>query len=189
MPGWGAITTEAEEPLIAWRWFDFLATQEAQWRIYQGEEGKDWDWPAEGAMSFYGTPANLIEHVFMWAEQEQNRAWLWMYPRQGYEFRTIDDGDPYNEAGRLYRQSLKYWEHVPDENLVLPVLNMTEDETDEYQALRTEILAYHNESWVKFITGDLDVDANWDEYVGTLERMGLERMLEIAQKVFDRQYR
>ena len=91
-------------------------------------------------------------------------------------------------SGRLYRQSLKYWEHVPDENLVLPVLNMTEDETDEYQALRTEILAYHNESWVKFITGDLDVDADWDEYVGTLERMGLERTLEIAQKVFDRQY-
>ena len=54
---------------------------------------------------------------------------------------------------------------MPDENLVLPVLNMTEDETDEYQALRTEILAYHNESWVKFITGDLDVDADWDEYV------------------------
>ena len=35
----------------------------------------------------------------MWAEQEQNRAWLWLYPRQGYEFRTVDDGDPYNEAG------------------------------------------------------------------------------------------
>ena len=48
--------------------------------------------------------------------------------------------------------------------------------------------SYHNESWVKFITGDLDVDADWDEYVATLERMGPERMLEIAQKVFDRQY-
>ena len=48
VPGWGAITSAAEEPLIAWRWFDFLATQDAQWRIYQGEEGKDWDYPAEG---------------------------------------------------------------------------------------------------------------------------------------------
>ena len=57
MPGWGAITSAAEEPLIAWRWFEFLATQEAQWRIYQGEEGTDWDYPAEREMSFYGTPA------------------------------------------------------------------------------------------------------------------------------------
>ena len=106
--------------------------------------------------------------------------------------RPVGVGQPFDgadlSAGRLYRQSLKYWEYVPDEKLVLPVLNMTEDENDEYQALRTEILAYHNESWVKFITGDLDVDADWDGYVGTLERMGLERMLEIAQKVFDRQY-
>ena len=78
---------------------------------------------------------------------------------------------------------------MPDEKLVLPVLNMTEDENDEYQALRTEIMAYHNESWVKFITGDLDVAADWDEYVATLERMGLNRMLEIAQTVYDRQYR
>ena len=189
VPGWGAITSAAPEPLVAWRWFDFLATQEAQWRIYQGEQGSDWDYPAEGEVSFYGTPANLIEKVFMWAEQEQNRAWLWLYPRQGYEFRTVDDGDPYNEAGRLYRQSLKYWEYVPDEKLVLPVLNMTEDENDEYQALRTEIMAYHNESWVKFITGDLNVAADWDEYVATLERMGLNRMVEIAQTVYDRQYR
>ena len=40
VPGWGAITTEADEPLVAWRWFEFLATQDAQWRIYQGEEGQ-----------------------------------------------------------------------------------------------------------------------------------------------------
>jgi putative aldouronate transport system substrate-binding protein len=189
VPGWGAITSECDEPLIAWRWFDFLATEEAQWRIYQGEEGKDFEYPSKGELSFYGTPANLIETVFMWAEQEQNRAWLWMYPRQAYEFRTVDDGDEYNEAGRLYRQSLKYWEHVPDENLVLPVLAMTDDEQAEYNDIRTEILSYHNESWIKFITGDLDVDRDWDDYVQTIIKMGGERMIEIAQNVYDRQYK
>jgi putative aldouronate transport system substrate-binding protein len=188
-PGWGAITTEADEPLVAWRWLDFLATQDAQWRIYQGEEGTDFRYPTGGEMSIYGTPANLIEDVFMWAEQEQNRAWLWLYPRQAYEFRTIDDGDEYSDAARLYRQSLKYWEHVPADELIFPVLAMTSDEQEEYNNLRTEIMAYQDESWTKFVTGDLSVDSDWDEYVETIEGMGLARMLEIAQTVYDRQYR
>ena len=189
VPGWGAITTAAKNPLVAWRWFDFLATPEAQWRIYQGEQGTDWDYPKAGTLSFYGTEANLVEKIFMWAETEQNRAWLWMFPRQGYVFSSADDGDPYNNAARLYRQSLKYWDHVPDEKLVLGPLSMTDDEKAEYEGIRTEILAYHNESWIKFILGELDTDKDWSNYVQTIERMGLDKMLSVAQKAYDRQYR
>ena len=66
---------------------------------------------------------------------------------------------------------------------------MLSDEQEEYNNLRTEIMAYQDESWTKFVTGDLSVDSDWDEYVETIEGMGLARMLEIAQTVYDRQYR
>ena len=37
----------------------------------------------------------------------------------------------------------------------------------------------------KWITGALDIDETWDEYIDTLHKMGLEKYLEILQKSYD----
>ena len=35
------------------------------------------------------------------------------------------------------------------------------------------------------MTGDLDIDAYWDEYIGTIESMDLDLVLEQAQAAYD----
>ena len=36
----------------------------------------------------------------------------------------------------------------------------------------------------KFITGDADLDADWEEYINTLNRMGLEELFSIINQVW-----
>ena len=38
----------------------------------------------------------------------------------------------------------------------------------------------------KFITGELDIDENWDEYIAELEKMGALEVLEVYQTAYDR---
>ena len=39
---------------------------------------------------------------------------------------------------------------------------------------------------LKFITGQLDIDAEWDNYCAALEGMGIHAMEEITQAAVDR---
>ena len=39
---------------------------------------------------------------------------------------------------------------------------------------------------LKFITGAADPETQWDEYVGTIEGMGVERIIEMKQDALDR---
>ena len=68
----------------------------------------------------------------------------------------------------------------------LTSLVLTEDETDIYNDAWTDINNYITESTAKFITGEWDVAAEWDNYVAELESMGLADVLAVYQAAYDR---
>ena len=65
-------------------------------------------------------------------------------------------------------------------------IKFSKEESDELSLLETDITAYKEEMETKMITGELDIDANWDSYLEGLDKRGLESMLEIYQTAFDR---
>ena len=65
-----------------------------------------------------------------------------------------------------------------------PMLTLAE--VEEIRNIGTQITDYVNEMEARFITGDANIDAEWDQYVGSLNSMGLERYLEIYQGAYDR---
>ncbi len=67
-----------------------------------------------------------------------------------------------------------------------PFLSYTAEEADERTALYTDISVYLQQMKGKFITGELDVDADWDSYVAEVEKIGIDRLLEIEQAAYDR---
>ena len=52
-------------------------------------------------------------------------------------------------------------------------------------AIITDIQTYVDEMTANFITGKASFD-KWDEYKKTIDKMGLEKYLEIAQGAYDR---
>lgn len=67
-----------------------------------------------------------------------------------------------------------------------PSVIFTAEETEERSTLKTDIQNYMKTMKAQFITGELDIDANWDAYLAELDKMGLDRLLEIEQAALDR---
>ena len=67
-----------------------------------------------------------------------------------------------------------------------PRLIMETEEQEEVDLLKTDIAKYQEETICRWISGQGDVDAEWDEYIATLNNFGHERYLEIHQQAYDR---
>ena len=65
-------------------------------------------------------------------------------------------------------------------------LSLTSEENEEFSELRTNLDTYYKECVVKFMTGAMDLDADWDGYLNELENIGLSRAIEIYQTAYDR---
>ena len=73
-------------------------------------------------------------------------------------------------------------ETVPNERW----LSYTTEESQHKADLQSDIETYQTEMRLKFITGQLDIDAEWDNYCTALEGMGIHTMEEITQAAVDR---
>lgn len=65
-------------------------------------------------------------------------------------------------------------------------LSFTTEESQHKADLQNDIETYQTEMRLKFITGQLDIDAEWDNYCAALEGMGIHTMEEITQAAVDR---
>ena len=68
---------------------------------------------------------------------------------------------------------------------VMPPITPSSDESKEFSNIINQINTYRDEMTLKFIFGDADI-SQFDEYVGNIEKMGLERALEIENAAYDR---
>lgn len=67
-----------------------------------------------------------------------------------------------------------------------PVVSYTSDEVEERGAVYKDITTYLKQARAQFITGELDLDKDWETYTNTLDQMNLGRLLEIEQAAYDR---
>ena len=68
----------------------------------------------------------------------------------------------------------------------MPPISMTSDEGTNYSAIMGDITTYVQECTVKFITGAMDVDKEWDNYVSQIQSMGIEQATEYQQAALDK---
>ena len=59
------------------------------------------------------------------------------------------------------------------------------DETSEYADLFTNISTYVTNSTAQFITGTMDLEADWDAYVKTLDSYNVARFVELMQQGYN----
>ena len=67
-----------------------------------------------------------------------------------------------------------------------PRIAYTTEEADARLTLYNDINNYLSTTKAQFFTGELDVDADWDNYVSTVEQMGLADLMAIEQGAYDR---
>lgn len=64
--------------------------------------------------------------------------------------------------------------------------DMTSDESSTYSTVYNDIETYISTMSISFMTGAVDIDAEWDNFVSTIESMGIESCIEIKQAAYDR---
>lgn len=67
-----------------------------------------------------------------------------------------------------------------------PVVSYTTEEVEKRNSIQKDLSVYLTQAKAQFITGELDIDADWDTYVATLEQMNLTELMEIEQAAYDR---
>lgn len=70
----------------------------------------------------------------------------------------------------------------------IPLVLFTDDESKELATLKTSITDFVLQKQAAYITGQTDIDADWDNYLSQLNAMGVDRYVQIYQDATDRYY-
>ena len=207
MPASGqtVITIACKYPEVVARWTDdfFCSTGDDAYLTAVsrqfGVEGTDWRWGQEGEFGLDGVTPAMYQFITVPDQPSQNHCWanavgpyIWSEAmRSGMpsdptkSLYAADMVDPL-----LYDASKKLMEPtVPKDFTAMPPIKYTSDESTEMATLEVELKKYLGESVAKFISGDMSLDADWDNYIANLENIGLSKYIEIVQTGYTRQYK
>ena len=72
--------------------------------------------------------------------------------------------------------------------MVLPPLAFTEEQAVAIADPEATIVQYVKEMFTRFVRGEGDIDAEWDQYLATLDGMGLANYVQVYQEAYDAKY-
>lgn len=174
------VTSENENPEAAVRWMDYFYSEEGAKLYYMGVEGETYE-EKDGEIQY-------MDHITdpdddMTFEQAVVQQLTWVGSISG-----IIKAD-YFAGGESEPQSMEAAEKIEpyttDE--VWARFTYTEEENKVLESTGQDVNKYVEEMRDKFITGDMDLDEDWDEYVETIEKMGgLDELVDVYQDAYDR---
>jgi len=168
------ITKANKHPEATVRWIDYFYSEEGSKMFFMGIKDKSYTENPDGTLSYLPEVANNSEEMNKYVSFAGG-----YYPAM-LTAKTFFGGESYPENLEAARKVEPYW---PQE--VWPAFTYTADELAEFTPLNTDISKYVDEMTTKFVTGDASFD-QWDNYVATLEKMGLKRYMEIYKAAYDR---
>lgn len=146
-----------------------------------GEEGVHWKDNGDGTYTemtpegYDGSKSSYMNKEYFWQNfgradalaglitDTPSNSWA---RTQGYVTKTI----PYDGETRVNVSSMK----------------LTEDEQYVIDNKYGEIVNYYKQMEAEFISGAADIETKWDEYVSTIEKMGINEVLKVYQTAYDR---
>lgn len=179
-----AISAKSKYKEIAMQWIDYLFTKEGADLANYGVEGQSFNYGEDGKPEFTDLIAKHTEYpdgtsqqsMLKWALVPSNIPSHYDWTR---ELITVPLKD---QASFTIWANDKYLD-----DWVMPPISMTAEESQERAGMYTDIQSYVSEASTKFITGEMDVTGeDWDNYISTIKRMGLDRCVEITQGALDR---
>ena len=176
------ITNKCENPEILMQWVDrFYENMEVGLNATYGigpDENKAWYYDDNGDIVFK-TGDDLPE------EYERGQQQLPFAPAilgdgvedfLGNEEKNEITAEMKQYAGKFEDGTWERW----------PSVYMTLEEKDDIATTETDLQDYSKNQLAKWIAGESDVNADWDNYLQELENIGLSHYLEVKQQIYDR---
>lgn len=145
--------------------------------------GKDWDYGPEGSGVY----------VFHCPDQYDGAFTTYQYAEVIWDNAGREDalaGLVTETAGNSRARQLGFVKNVipyqSDLYFAVSLLKFTEEEQRVLDNKLADITTYYKEMEGKFITGVTDIESGWDEYCSTLEKMGIQDVIDVYQASYDR---
>ncbi len=174
-----SISAKSKHPDIAMKLLDYLYTKEGSLLANYGIENDTFTYNAGGkpqvtdkisenkkysmgqAQAMYLLPPNRLGGLYDWTRE------LKAVPRQDLEAYNV-------------------WNKGDDAYILPDSLAYTREESKERSKIAADITKYRNSMTVNFITGVIDINTGWDNYISELKKMNLDRAVKITQQALDR---
>ncbi|TBL79002.1 extracellular solute-binding protein [Paenibacillus thalictri] len=175
-----AITNKNKYPEATMRWVDYFYGDEGVKFLRMGMEGVTYEKTPDGSDIQYKEEIRANPKLSL----DQAAAQFSPWPGGGIpQFVQMK----YDKTGNTLPSSLESAKvlgpYVPKE--IWPKFLFTKDEQDQLNSLNNDINTYVQEQQIKFVTGAVPF-SNWDQYVASIKKMGVDKMLTIYGAAYDR---
>ena len=176
------LTKENEYPEATVRLLDWIVSDmTAQLNVTYGMQGVFWDYNAEGKAEYIITDYEVQLANSM--DQGTGNYFIGMRNDAFYEnYVTANLSIPYS---REWSYVNMYEGKTMSSDNIFVGGTLSDDEQAELSVIAADIAAYRNSMLAGFITGEHDVDAEWDTYVAEMKRLGIDRYVELKQIAWD----
>ncbi|MDO5423035.1 MAG: extracellular solute-binding protein [Eubacteriales bacterium] len=187
------ITDTCEYPEAAFRLADYLASAEGTLLTTTGLEGVGWRKAEEGELNILGEQADYtrIEYTHVsgtanadnWGNENFHFTGSEMTGLRGKWTYSQDVNTLDGYETRLFQETETKYEGKRGEQECINVF-ISPEEVDEAYQLKVNLEDYVSQSTVRFITGDLDIETDWDAYLSQLETLQVSKYLEIYNTAY-----
>ncbi len=176
----GIITTACEDKELAMKVLNYGYTDAGQLFFSFGTEGVSYEM-VDGVPTYTELITNNEDGFVMGQMLHQySRAgafWPWCAM---YEYFVQTTSHP------VQRAAVEAWDNNDRYVYMTPPVEVAEEDMAEYSRISTDVSTYYNEMRAKFISGELDIDAEFDNYIQGLKDRGIETMREMMQTAVDK---
>lgn len=176
-----AITSNCEDVEAACKWLDYHYSEEGSRLLNWGIEGVSYELDENGEEQLtdeiINNPDGLSADVALgkYAMVSQLEAFA---------------KDDRVEAIRMWNwdaqeEASKVWNETDFSNRYPSTVTLTAEEGSELATILSDITTYRDENVIRYIVGSESLD-DYDKFVETLQKMNIERAIEIKQAAYDR---
>lgn len=175
------LTIKCEHPEVMARWVDYCYERTISEQINAGPEGIGLIYNEDG-VTYRKTVPDGFSSIAEWFTDHHFQGLPCLFPDDNLEFKEEDYG--VTAEG----QRLKVDDAIADYLVAnFPSgIPATAEETEELALYQTDLDTYIQDSVARWICGQQDIDATWDEYLAQCEKLGQQKVLAIKQAQYDR---
>lgn len=174
-----AITSSCADPVLATQVLDYFYSEEGGDLISWGIEGESYT-VENGKKTF-------TDKIMNSSDGRSASEAILDYALPVYGFVNAMDNDAYIQMNITLPEqgeARTLWQSL-DSGANLPKLVVAQEDADEYRMILNEVKTYVQEMYIKFITGQANLDSDWDTYLNTLNGMDLPYATECMQKAYE----
>ncbi|MEH7495233.1 extracellular solute-binding protein [Neobacillus niacini] len=174
-----AISGTAKNPEEIVKWLDFAYSEEGHMLFNFGIEGVTYE-------MIDGYPTYTKEITDNPEGLPVTQA-LGKYIRASYGGPLIQDKRYLEQYFELpeQKEAVKIWGESAENKINMPPITLNAEESEEFNSIMSDLNTYYDETVIKFIMGEEPL-SSFDDFVATLEGMGIERAIELEQAALDR---